>query len=153
MPIRARDVMTRKLVTIEPEATVRDLIAVLTRKRISGLPVVDGSGRPVGVVSRTDVLVALDSGFPGEDERTKPGEMRARIEDVLGQPVRALMRERIVAVDEEDLLPSVAQKMLGERIHRVLVTAGGKLVGIVSTFDLASALATMLTGLEDDEDD
>lgn len=54
--LTVRDVMQREVVTVTPEATVEELIALLRDEEISGAPVVDRDGSVVGVVSETDVL-------------------------------------------------------------------------------------------------
>ncbi len=51
-----REIMTRDPVTVGPEATLRELVELLTNRSISGVPVVTGSGEVVGVISATNVL-------------------------------------------------------------------------------------------------
>ncbi len=128
------------------------MIELLQRRRISGVPVAGPDGRPVGIVSRTDLFQVLDHELPPSSEIAGPeprvdGDAFGR---VLARPVREIMTKRVIAVGEESLLSDVAQAMVGERVHRVLVLRDGVLVGLVSAFDLASALSSMLTGLEDD---
>lgn len=148
MSIRARDVMSRSVVTVSPEATLREAIALLHERRISGVPVAR-DGVPVGVVSRTDVFAALDDALPAAGASVD-GLACARL---LARKVGEVMTPRIVSVAEEASLSDVAQAMVGERVHRVLVTRGGKLTGIVSAFDLATALSSMMRGLDEGAED
>src|SRR5262245_20242695 len=54
---KAADIMTRNPVSIPPTPGIQDLVAVLTERNISGLPVINEAGRPVGVVTQADVLI------------------------------------------------------------------------------------------------
>src|SRR5262249_60154011 len=69
---KAADLMTPSPVSIREGATVREAIELLTRRAISGAPVIDDAGRPVGVVSRADILVhdreAVDDGGSSADQ-------------------------------------------------------------------------------------
>ncbi|MBD2019865.1 CBS domain-containing protein, partial [Leptolyngbya sp. FACHB-36] len=56
MPKTVADVMTRNPITTTPEAPITDVIKTLAERRISGLPVVDGAGKLVGIISETDLM-------------------------------------------------------------------------------------------------
>ena len=156
MPIRAADVMSRSVVTVRPEASLREVIEILQQRRISGVPVAGPDGKPVGLVSRTDLFAALDAALPPARELTGRGEPHVdggAVGRLLARPVREIMTKRVISVREDAPLGDVAQAMVGERVHRVLVLRDGKLAGLVSAFDLATALSSMLTGLDDDASD
>ena len=53
----ASDIMTRHVYTIAPEASVRDAANLLSEKRISGVPVVDGKGKMIGMLTEADIEV------------------------------------------------------------------------------------------------
>ncbi len=149
----ARDVMNAQVLTVRPEMTVRDLAAFLTENQISGAPVVDSHGCLVGVVSLTDIAEsdsdrndrAPDRSKPelfvrGWEDGIRPEEVqRLRLEqaDLL---VRDIMTPTAYTVPEDTPVGTVAQTMVAGRIHRLLVTRGHKLIGIVTSLDLLKLL-------------
>ena len=113
----ARDVMTREVVTISPAATIKELSKVLVRNRISGVPVVDGRGKILGVVSEADVV----------EKRGK------RVGSIFSAPP--------ITVTEETPVEEIAKLMTFRRVKRLLVVRGAKLMGIVSRADIVRAIA------------
>ena len=113
----ARDVMTREVVTINPAATIRELSKVLVRNRISGVPVVDGKGKILGVVSEADVV-------------EKKGK---RVSSILSAPP--------ITVTEETPVEEIAKLMTFRKVKRLPLVRGAKLMGIVSPADIVSAIA------------
>ncbi len=114
----ARDIMTQDVVTVLPEAPVQEALDLLVRHRITGLPVVDHSGRLVGVVSESDFI----------------GKRGARVGDI--------MTRGVVTVGPGEALGEIAELLLRRGIRRVPVVESGKLVGLVSRRDLLSFLAS-----------
>jgi CBS domain-containing protein len=156
MPIRACDVMSRSVVTVAPGATLREAIELLHHRRISGVPVAGPDGRPLGMISRTDLFGALDKNLPSAASLAREPEPRvdgAAVGRLLATRVEEVMSRRVVAVREDAPLAEVAQAMVGERVHRVLVLRDGRIAGIVSAFDLANALSSVFTSLEEDASD
>lgn len=149
----ARDVMNSELICVRDDMTVAELAELLTDNEISGAPVEDAEGRLVGVVSLSDVVKA----FTGRDQAVlshaepdfylRGWEEKYNAEDVAGlrvadseATVGEIMTPSILAVDEEMPVGKIAEKMIDARIHRLLVTRGKKVVGIVSTTDLLGLL-------------
>ena len=180
--LRLGAIMTRDVVTVTPETTLRDAVELFTSRHISGAPVMSGR-QIVGVVSAADIIgfaasmpVAEVEGtdpptwnewnemapdeFP-ESENAAPGSyftdlFGAGSTDVLERigtppgPARSLIDEHTVdevmtrdpiALSPNDPVLAAADIMQRNSIHRILVVEGGKLVGIVSTLDLARAIA------------
>jgi CBS domain-containing protein len=115
--------MTRDVICVTPEATRGELLKVLLSKGISGVPVIDEDGRPLGVASKTDVL----RGLGAEDAN-------ARAADIM-TPVT-------LAMPEHASIARAAALMAYERVHRVIVIGpAGNVVGLVSTIDVLRWLA------------
>lgn len=144
----AADVMQRNVITLSPSLTIQEAARVFREHRITGAPVVDDDNQVCGVVSQTDLLreiseqeqdpaVGFYLAFPYSD-----GSIITKIGD-LPDPISiaSVMRTEILMVAPDEPLASVASKMQGNRVHRVLVTEGAKLLGIVSTFDILSVVA------------
>jgi CBS domain-containing protein len=111
-----------QVITIAPDRTIREALALLARHNIGALVVVDAAGAPVGILSERDVVRAA-----------------ARDEDVFGAPVSALMTKELILGAPADDLPSVVRTMTERRIRHLPVIERGRLVGIVSIGDVVKA--------------
>jgi len=132
-----RDVMSSPVVTVPPEAPVKAVAEVLLRNRVSAVPVVDGHGHVLGVVSEADLLVkelAMGSGthLPWFEGCHVP-EVRRRRE---ATTAAGLMSAPVISVHPDTTLRQAAKTMCEKRIKRLPVLAGGWLVGIVSRADV-----------------
>lgn len=142
------DIMTREVLTIRPEKTVRELASLLAHARISGVPVVDESGKLVGVVSQTDVAAYASHALPTSRDPhgyyqgvwCAPGEFPTMGEALVAD----IMAPYAYFAHEETSLIELADLMLDRRIHRILVLRSGQVVGIVSSLDLIRALRDQL---------
>jgi CBS domain-containing protein len=149
--LTAGDVMNAGVKTVRVDLTASELAAFLAENQISGAPVVDQDGRMVGVVSLMDLAeneatrrVARDEGpefyLHGWEDKMDPGEVRRlRVvdEDLL---VGDIMTPTVYTVPAETSVSEVARTMLAGRVHRLLVTREGRVVGIVTTMDLLKLL-------------
>jgi CBS domain-containing protein len=120
--LTAEQIMISGVVTIRPEATIRDAIELLLERRISGLPVVDASGALVGMITEY-ALLAL-----------------AYDRQVTHETVAQHMTRDIIAADADDPVNSLADQFIVHRVRRLPVTSGGRLVGLVSRVDVLRAL-------------
>jgi CBS domain-containing protein len=138
--LKLKDIMTQDVVSAAPDMTLRDAMELLSERHVSGAPVVDG-GKVVGIFSATDLLAFLAEDlndttpsltFKRRRSRATPLE-DVTVDEVMTRKVQSLPPD--CSVDEAALL-------MGERqIHRVLVMQGDVLLGIVSTSDVARAVA------------
>jgi len=128
-----RDIMTTDVVTLTPQATIRDAMEVLSTNHLGGIPVVVGE-RVVGVVSMTDIVGFLVEDAGPEDENTLDQHT-----------VSELMTYQVFGVAPSTSIKIAAAIMRKRGIHRVLVMDNEKLVGIVSALDIAQLVST--TGL------
>ena len=130
--MRVADLMQRKVKTIASDATVAEAIVSLADAHISGMPVVDGTGRVIGIVSSTDVLTA--------EAEAEDGDARQALLD--GTTVRDVMTPRPYTIaPEEDIREAACQMLYGE-VHRLFVAEGDQVVGIITTTDIVRAVAT-----------
>ena len=129
--MRVRELMHRQVQTVELDASVSDALVTLADCHISGLPVVDTSGRMVGVISSTDILTS-------EAEARDAVEREALFEQMM---VRDIMTPRPLTVSPEADVREAAQQMLYASIHRLFVTRGDQVIGVISTSDIVRAVA------------
>ena len=127
--LTVRDIMTTEVVTLTPEATLRDAMEALSTNHLSGVPVVAGE-RVVGVISMSDIL-----SFIVEDSSTNTARMFDR------HTVADLMTYEVFSVAPSISIRSAADVMRKRGIHRVLVMDEGKLAGIVSALDIARVVS------------
>jgi CBS domain-containing protein len=146
--MKAADIMTRNVVSVQPETTILQAADLMLQHRISGLPVIDSDGRLVGIVTEGDFLRRIETGTQRQRPRwvellVGPGRLAEeyvrsssrRIEDVMTQPVQT--------IGEDTPVGDVVELMERRRIKRLPVLRGDKLVGIVSRANLLHALASL----------
>lgn len=178
--LRLRDIMTRDVITVSPEFTVRETMELLAKRHVSGAPVVSGK-RVVGVISAADLLsfaatlpglpVAhpTESEWPEVENAPEDGDEDAvptgayftdlwsdeelgvdeRFEDVTGSEWSALdehtvaeaMSSEVLSLPSNTEVTKAADYMRRAGVHRLLVMDEGCLCGIVSTLDIATAVA------------
>lgn len=126
--------MSSPVRSIHPDASIDDAYSILREYKFSGLAVVDGHHRLVGVLSRTDLLhlgrvTALGKG------------RRSPLIDLPQKSVREVMKTEIVRIAPEASLRDAAGLMVEHHIHRVFIEENHKLKGVISTKDLMNAIA------------
>jgi len=154
--VTAADLMQTEVITLEADAPVSEAFRTFEDDRISGAPVVDGSGKLVGFLSSRDLTrsehvegghVQLQRGdgalADADDDDESPVPLRDDYSpDVLGrQLVADWMNPSVVSVEVTTPLVEVCRRMVDEHIHRVVVLDGGKIRGIVAAFDVVRYLA------------
>ena len=173
--LKVSEIMTKQVVTVEPETTLRDAAELLSAKHIGGAPVCRGD-KVVGVISMGDIIDFTttapdesvgDAGREPDDQRLEEeqedapaasyymnlADDDADVDDRMEEPAfaeRRLYDEHVVeeamstnpiGVAPNDSVADAAKVMQRRGIHRVLVLDGGTLRGIVTTMDVARALA------------
>lgn len=151
---RVRDVMTRPVITTTPGASLADAASRMSRKSISGLPVLGPSGRLVGVISQKDLLRLLTdraglrvpgsvldlvlapsrAGRSGLAEACNQLLEDGRVRDIMSRPARWIAPEAS--------LDDAVRVMVAGRINRLPVLSDGRLVGIVTRSDLLSGISS-----------
>lgn len=161
--MRAMDVMTTDVITVDPDMTVQALATLLAERGIGGAPVVDAGGELVGVVSEGDLLHRAEIGAARRHRVRRRSwwldhyaseVAREYIKDH-GRTVKDVMTRDVVAVTEDTELADVAALLEAKRIKRVPVLRDGKVFGIISRANIVRAVgatkgAPVQTGEEDD---
>ena len=153
-PMRAHHIMTRKVITIAPDASIVDAARLMLDNRISGLPVVDLKGQLVGMVTERDLLRRTETGTQRKRPRwlefiLGPGRQAAEYVQTAGRRVREIMTADVRTVTEDTPLPDVVSLMEKYRIKRVPVTNAGKLTGIISRQNFVRAVAGLAREVPD----
>ncbi len=116
--VRAKDLMTATLVSVDPDDTVESAISLMLAHSVSTLPVIDGSNRLLGIVSEFDLL---DLAF-GDEKRNRS--------------VFAYMTRQLHTVNEDEPVGTVAETFRLFGVQSLPVMREGRLVGIVSRVDV-----------------
>lgn len=131
----AADLMTPNPVSLEADATLRQALELLTDRGFSAAPVIDEAGRPVGVLSRTDLLVHDREEVTYLKPAPGPGETGAQPADQ--ERVRDVMTPAVFSVALEAPAARVVEQLVALKVHRLFVVdEGGALVGVISAFDV-----------------
>ncbi|MFL9825770.1 CBS domain-containing protein [Rhodoplanes sp. SY1] len=146
--MKASDIMTTTLVTVTPDTAVADVAAILLENRISGVPVVDPAGRPVGIVSEGDLVRRAEAGTGHERSwwlKLLMGREGLAAEFVKehARRVADVMTRELVTATPDTPVAEIASLLERHRIKRVPIVKDGRLVGIVSRANLLHALATL----------
>jgi len=148
MTMQVRNVMTRNVISVPADETILKAVQLMLQNRISGLPVVDATGRLVGIVTEGDFLRRGEIGT--QRQRPKwleflvgPGRLAAEYVHASGRKVDEVMTHDPYTVTEGDSLEMVVDLMERRRIKRLPVLRDGRMVGIVSRANLMHALASL----------
>lgn len=139
----ARDIMHNDVVTVAGDTDVWGLARIFATHRVAGVPVVDRSGDLVGVVSQTDIIEHLREGICppfGTQEFYADAEPDQRGPVHKPLTARDLMNREPIHADERSTVAELSRIMLTRRVHRIIITCGSKIRGIVTTMDLIKAL-------------
>lgn len=117
LTLTARDIMTTDVRTVEPSTSVEAAARTMFEHSISGMPVVDETGKLIGVVSEFDVLARG------------------------GQSVADIMTRSVITVGEDTDPETIARMLIEQQIRRLPVVRDGEVIGIISRRDLVRLFA------------
>ena len=146
--MRVADVMTREVISVLSNASVLEAIRLMLQNKISGLPVLDGEGLLVGIITEGDFLRRAEMGTERKRPRwleflIGPGKLAKEYVQTHGRKVGEIMTPDPVTITEEMPLSGVVRTMEEHRIKRLPVVRGRRVVGIVSRANLVHALASL----------
>lgn len=116
--LKAKDVMTKEVFTVGPEATLAETINKLIENKISGMPVIDDNGKMVGIISEKDIL---NFAFCGYLHNTK---------------VQQAMTKDVIHFTPDTDIEKIALAIAEKHFRRVPIIENDKVVGIVSRRDI-----------------
>jgi CBS domain-containing protein len=150
--MRARDIMTQTVITVQPETPVREAARLFAENNISGAPVVDDEGRLLGIISEGDLLHRRETGTESR-RRSWWLDLFASNRDLAStyikenaRLVKDVMTTDVISVAELTPINEVADLMERRRIKRVPVLYDGQLLGIISRANLVKAVASAPQG-------
>lgn len=147
--LKIRDIMETNVVTVGPDASVRELSQLLEERGVSGVPVVDGDDRVIGVVTEGDIIMQdAELHFPhyiqfldGVIFLESVQRFAERFRKTFGARVSDIMSREVWSVGPDAGVHEVATLMADEKVNRIPVVEDERIVGIVTRADVVGAIA------------
>ena len=145
--MKARDVMVSPVITVKPDASLKELAKILLERRISAVPVVDDQGNLVGIVSEGDLLHRTEA----DTRRQRPWWLLIMTSDEAlatdyikehSRKVADVMTKDVITASPDTPLHDIARALERYAIKRMPIVQDGQLVGIVSRANLIQAVAS-----------
>jgi CBS domain-containing protein len=146
--MNAKDVMTPSVISIAPDASISAAARLMLQNKISGLPVIDDSGKLVGMITEGDFLRRAEIGTQRRRARwieflVGPGRLADEYSRSSGRTISDVMTHDVHTANVDAPLEQIVRMMERHRIKRVPVVAGGKVVGIVTRANLLRSLSSV----------
>ena len=142
--MKVKEIMAKDVISVKPEDSAAEALALLFKMQISGLPVIDAQGKVVGMFTEKEVLSYM---LPSYLERVgkfvyehNPKAIHKKFSELSRIKVSQLMRKDVVVVDEDTTLCEVAKVMITQKVRRLpVVDKNSKVTGIVARGDVLGA--------------
>jgi CBS domain-containing protein len=146
--LKVKDIMTKDVVTVTSETTVMELAKIFAEKHISSLPVVDGAGSLVGIVTETDLveqdkslhIPTVISIFDWVIYLESDKKFEKELKKMTGRKVGDIYSTDVLTVSPLDTVAKVADLMSSHKVNALPVVEADKVVGIVARIDLIRAM-------------
>lgn len=148
--LKAKDVMTREVITVSPDTEVTEIAKLMLEKRFNGVPVIDRNGNLVGIICQSD-LIAEQKKLPIPSVFTildafipiyPPGKTEKEVQKIAAIKASQAMTPDPLTVGPEAGIDEIASIMVNKSIHTIPVVEGGKLVGIIGKEDILRTLVS-----------
>lgn len=142
--LRARDIMTKDVVTVTPDTEITQAAKLLLDNHFNGLPVVDERGKLIGIICQDDLIIqqkrlplpSLFTFFDGLIPLTSYRSLEKEVEKIVATTVSRAMTMDPITIDPDASLEDIATLMVNNNIHTLPVLDGGRLVGIIGKEDI-----------------
>lgn len=147
--MKIKDIMTRDVITVTRETTIKEVARLLVSHKVSGLPVVDENGKVIGVVSEGDLIYqdmklhtpAFLEILGGIIYLENPQRLGHDLMKMTASKVGAIMTSKVFTINEDASVSDAATLMIEKKVNRLpVVDKEGKLVGIVTRQDLIKTM-------------
>jgi CBS domain-containing protein len=152
--MRAHQIMTRTVISVTPDTKIVDAANTMLQKHVSGLPVVDATGKLIGIVSEGDFIRRSEIGTQRKRGRflkfiLGPGKEATDFVREHGRKIGEIMTPQPLTVSEDAPLDEIADLMEKNGVKRLPVMRADKLVGIVTRSNLLQAVASLAREISD----
>jgi CBS domain-containing protein len=151
MPTLVRDIMDANPETVSPDTPIEDVVSTMRENELPGLPVVDGHGRCVGIVTEADLVLPDDEGdlhiphyinlFGGTVFLEPLGRFEERLRKAFASKAEDMMTRDPMTVAPDTTVRDAARIIHESGHNRLPVVEDERLVGVVTRVDVLGALA------------
>jgi CBS domain-containing protein len=145
--LKAKDIMTKEVITVKPGATVEELARLLMDNKVSGVPVTNDNKKLIGIVTENDLItqnkrlhiptvIRLFDAFI----LLGSGRMEEEIKKMAATTVDEICTKKVVSITEETTLDEIATIMAEKHIHLLPVLRENVVVGIIGKADMVRAM-------------
>ncbi len=147
--MKAKDIMTREVITVREEDTIEEVVKLVLENRISGVPVINDENEVVGIITEADLIyrekdisiptfLPLFEGFIFLDSIKK---FEDKLRKKAAYKVKNAMTTPVITVNQNEDVHRIANIMLSKRVNRVpVIDDEGKLVGIITRSNILSSI-------------
>lgn len=146
--LKAKDIMTKDVITVKPDATVEELAKVFIEHNISGVPVVNENGDLAGIVTENDLIsqnkrlhiptfVRLFDAFIMLE---RPSKIEKEIKKMAASTVGDICTKDVITVTEDTSVEDIATIMAEKKVHLIPVVEGRKIRGIIGKMDMIKGM-------------
>lgn len=146
--IKAKDIMTKDVITVKPTTTIEEMARIFIEKKISGAPVVDDNGDVIGIVTENDLIsqnkrlhiptvVRLFDAFIMLES---PSKIEKEIKKMAAVTVADICVRDVITVVEDTPVEDIATVMSEKKVHLIPVVEGKKVRGIIGKIDLIKGM-------------
>ncbi|MCE5194018.1 MAG: CBS domain-containing protein [Nitrospiraceae bacterium] len=146
--IKAKDIMTRDVVTVKIDTPLEELAEMLTKHKISGAPVVDNNGSIIGIVTENDLVsqnkrlhiptvVRLFDAFVLLES---PSKIENEIKKITAVKVNDIYTKAVITVSPETDVEEIATIMSEKKVHLIPVVEDRKISGIIGKIDIINGI-------------
>jgi CBS domain-containing protein len=149
MVVQAKDIMTKKVLTVKEDMTVEEVAKFLVNHNISGAPIVDENDRLKGIVTEADLIIrdkkvhipTVVQLLEGVIYLESPKRFEEEMGRILGQRISQVMTKEVITITPETYIEDIATTMSTKRKYLLPVIEKDKIVGIVGKADVVRAIA------------
>jgi len=146
--LKARDIMTKNVITVTPDTEITHAAKLLLENHFNGLPVVDESGKLIGIICQDDLIVqqkrlplpSLFTFFDGLIPLTSYRSLEKEVEKIVATTVSQAMTTDPITIDPDASLEDIATLMVNNNIHTLPVLDRDRLVGVIGKEDVLRTL-------------
>lgn len=140
------EIMKTDVYAIDMDAELFDVLRLITEKGVSGVPVVNGDGKPVGFISDGDIVRFLASEHPLVVNPSSFIEIDfdSKLRALMKRKVKEIAKKRVITVDSDDSLSNICGVMVENHIKKAPVMSDGKMVGIINVSNITKYAFKMM---------
>jgi CBS domain-containing protein len=141
---RVRDIMTSDVVAATPETSIATVTQLMGQNGLSGLPILDGDRRVVGIITDHDLIIRNTEVTPqpflplleGRIPLESAEHFKKRVRRIVGTEAKDVMTAEVKTIGPDESVDTLAERMIKERMKILPVVEGDRVIGVVTRADV-----------------